>query len=195
MEAVAVERGERHGVERSALVGVDARGVVVGVEIGCRGCRLELSQGLPRCRLAEHPARGALLVVVAGHVGLCLEQPSARLQLCEEPAAVGGIGCEGGVVGIVFLPDFESVAHLHGEVALPVGCRSHTFIAVRGGVGKVFRPRKACHVGVSGEREVAAGPVFGSEIESALVLHVSAVGEALRQQGGVSVAVEALSLR
>ena len=63
---------------------------------------------------------------------------------------------------------------------------------MRGGVGKVFGPRKACHVGVSGEREVAAGPVFGSEIESALVLHVSAVGEALRQKRVVSVAVEAL---
>ena len=61
MEPLAKIGGKGEGVEQSTLVGVDTRGVVVGMKIAALNRGLQSSEAAPCRRLREHIAIAGLL--------------------------------------------------------------------------------------------------------------------------------------
>ena len=89
MDARAVVGGETERIKRTALIGIDARGIAVGMEIGERSGQTEPGSGINRGMLAQHIACAGGQIVVPCKIYQRLATP---LFSCIDKGKTGVLG-------------------------------------------------------------------------------------------------------
>ena len=174
------------------LIEIEARDVVVGMEISRQQMQLPVAEGQSQM-FAEHPSLMALQIEGAGGIELGLGRETAV-------RGIGGVKAQtvavvidqqfmGGIIALA-----QSAAQTQRRlpaVAFVVGLQ-HQVNAVRGLRDEVACPGTVGIVGIGRKRPVAQGLPLNAQIVAALVLHLAAIAEAVGVERRVAIAVEAL---